>query len=124
MNEHRDVNKIKEAFGVAETSPLWAGVLKWVLNQGPVTAILAAILSMLWYGSQYALDTAIPLHLKAIQAGYDRQEASHEKSLEKIILADEKSNERWSSELKENRKSVETNINRLIEEIKEIGRGK
>ena len=118
----QDMSTVKEAMGIPVTASLWAGVLKWALNQGPVTAILGVILGMLWFGGRYAIDIAIPLHLQAIQSGYDRQQKSHGENLERVITANEKSSAQLVEQMKDSRdtfrKSLESGFRQIIEESK------
>lgn len=47
-------------------------VLEWLFNQGVSTVLLIINVTVMVYFFNYALQTAIPAHLSAIQAGYDR----------------------------------------------------
>lgn len=96
---------------------------KWLANQGPITVMFAALLTLLWYGGRYAMDDAIPKHLQAIQAGYDRQEASHTRALDRIIEAHNQSSQQLVEQMKESRdtfrESLEAGITRAIQRSKE-----
>ena len=67
---------------------------KWMAGQRADTvllfAILAAIVSLGWYGIQYG----IPAHLRQIQSGYETIESSHKGQLEMITGAFEKHSDR------------------------------
>lgn len=64
--------------------------LDWLYRQGVSTVLLGAILWAIYHMGYYAMDTAIPRHLKSIQDGYERIEASHARSLERLSQAIEK----------------------------------
>ena len=49
------------------------GFIGWLWSQGTSTVLLIMQTSLFIYCVYYAVATAIPSHLKAIQDGYDRQ---------------------------------------------------
>ena len=57
----------------------------WLTSQSFNNVLLLAILVALGTGVKYALDVAIPNHIKMIQNGYERQEASHERELDRVV---------------------------------------
>ena len=48
--------------------------VRWLFGQSVPVILLFAILGVLVFGGKYAIETAIPSHLNAIQDGYERME--------------------------------------------------
>jgi hypothetical protein len=57
----------------------------WMTSQSFNNILLMAILVALGTGVKYALDVAIPNHIRMIQSGYEKQEASHERELDRVV---------------------------------------
>lgn len=64
---------------------------KWLVSQGVPTVLLCAILAFLGYVFVYL----VPEHLSAIQGGYERNAASLEKSVDKLVSSHEKDRALW-----------------------------
>ncbi len=58
---------------------------EWLTSQSFNNVLLLAILVSIAAGVKYTLDVAIPSHLKMIQSGYEKQEASHERELDRVV---------------------------------------
>ncbi len=58
---------------------------EWLASQSFNNVLLLAILVAIGAGVKYTLDVAIPAHLKMIQSGYEKQEASHERELNRVV---------------------------------------
>lgn len=64
---------------------------KWLVSQSVPTVLLCAILAFLGYVFVYL----VPAHLRAIQDGYERNAASLEKSVDKLVSSHEKDRTLW-----------------------------
>ncbi len=64
---------------------------KWLVSQSVPTVLLCAILAFLGYVFVYL----VPEHLRAIQDGYERNAASLEKSVDKLVSSHEKDRTLW-----------------------------
>lgn len=64
---------------------------KWLVSQSVPTVLLCAILAFLGYVFVYL----VPEHLSAIQDGYERNAASLEKSVDKLVSSHEKDRALW-----------------------------
>ena len=65
--------------------------VKWLVSQSVPTVLLCAILAFLGYVFVYL----VPEHLSAIQDGYERNAASLEKSVDKLVSSHEKDRALW-----------------------------
>lgn len=83
-------------------------VVRWLFHQGPVTVILFLILFGGYRIANYAVDVAIPAHLRQIQDGYEKIEAKQAERFKG--LADS-----MSIESEKNREV----LNDVIEEMKQ-----
>ena len=57
---------------------------RWLFSQGVPVVLLFAILVGMYKMADYAMNTAIPEHLKQIQSGYEKIEAGHAKEVEAL----------------------------------------
>ncbi len=57
----------------------------WLTGQSFNNVLLLAILVSIGAGVKYTLDVAVPVHIKMIQSGYEKQEASHERELDRVV---------------------------------------
>lgn len=85
--------------GVTDTEdfdkiPLKTLAARWLFSQGVSTLLLFAILVGMYKMADYAMNTAIPEHLKQIQAGYEKIEAGHAKEVESLRSTFDKERER------------------------------
>lgn len=64
----------------------------WLFSQGTSTVLLCAILGVNVWGGYYAMTTAIPQHINAIQAGYDRMDAKHTADMDRMAAHQERVN--------------------------------
>jgi len=80
---------------IDEKIPLKTIALKWLFSQGTSTILLLLILGGMWKIADYAINTAIPDHLKQIQMGYERIETNHAKEVEQLRSTFEKSMDRF-----------------------------
>ena len=74
--------------------PLKELLIRWILSQGVSTILLMAILFGVYRGMDYAMDVAIPEHLRQIQSGYEKIENNHTKEVEALRKTFETSLER------------------------------
>lgn len=70
---------------------------KWLVQQGVPAVLLFSILFVMSYGMHYAIETAIPEHLKTIQLGYDRMQEAHAKEESRLAEMFEKTLDRIES---------------------------
>lgn len=68
-------------------------LVRWIAGQGIVSGLLCLILCAMLWGGYYAMETAIPSHLKQIQDGYERQEVKQTEQVKQIISAQDKERE-------------------------------
>ncbi len=68
-------------------------LFRWIAGQGVVSGLLCLILCAMLYGGYYAMETAIPSHLKQIQDGYERQTLEHTKQIDRITVSQDKERE-------------------------------
>lgn len=72
----------------------WKSVLiRWAIQQSFPAAMLLVQTGVILYMGWYAIDTAIPQHLRSIQEGYDKQEAVHQKVINDVVDSAEKERE-------------------------------
>lgn len=89
--------------GVTDTEdfdkiPLKTLAARWLFSQGVSTLLLFAILVGMYKMADYAVNTALPEHLKQIQSGYEKIEAGHAKEVEALRSTFEKDIERERAE--------------------------
>lgn len=75
-------------------------LIEWLLQQGVSTILLCAILVFLGYG----IIVLVPSHITLIQQGYEKNAASLEKTMEKVVQSHEQDREFFSQMLLESRK--------------------
>lgn len=72
----------------------WKTVLiRWAVQQSFPAVMLIVQTCVIMYIGWYAINTAVPQHLRSIQEGYDRQEVVHQKIVTDVIISAEKERE-------------------------------
>lgn len=72
----------------------WKSVLiRWAIQQSFPAVMLLVQTGVIMYMGWYAINTAIPQHLRSIQDGYDKQEAVHQKIINDVVASAEKERE-------------------------------
>ena len=74
--------------------PLKTLAARWLFSQGVSTLLLFAILVGMYKMTDYAINIAVPEHLKQIQLGYEKIESGHAKEVEALRATFEKEIER------------------------------
>lgn len=74
---------------------------RWLFGQEANTVILVMLLASILYGMKYAMDTAIPSHLKQIQAGYQEVAEQHVQEVKHSNETFDKASERQERLLRE-----------------------
>lgn len=59
--------------------------LKWSFQQGPNFVLLAGVLVVVTYFTNYVITKAFPDHTKQVQEGYEKIEDAHKEQLDRII---------------------------------------
>ena len=66
-------------------------VVAWLVSQSVPTVLLCAILGFMGY----AVIVLIPLHIAAINDGYNRNSEALDRSVDKIVASQEKDRQLW-----------------------------
>lgn len=84
INQHSPPRKLDD----------WKSLIaRWAIQQSFPATMLIAQTGVIVYLGWYGIDKVVPKHLESIQAGYEKQEAVHERVVRDLIKSFERERE-------------------------------
>jgi hypothetical protein len=61
-----------------------------IFRQGPAMVVLMVVIYLIYYFGDYAMREGIPMHLSAIERGYEKIQTNYDKQYERVVASFEK----------------------------------